>query len=348
MSNALTDRGLLRAVLVAFGLFVIWQFLAGIATIILMLLAGVLLAAALSAPVEMLYRRKVPRPAGVGLVIVVFLAVSGLAWHLFFPGLQNQYFQLSSIFPSVVEMVTERLGVFGGDSNISTSTLVSWGRRLLGGLLGLFSAVAFVVVGIVAAVFLAVYLAANPDPVVRWLVKLVPPEHRGRAKDILSESRESLLSWLAGRLISMAIIAVFSTIALYVIGIPGPVILGLFAGLVGFVPYIGPIISVVPPALLALVLNPINALWVVLAYIIIQQIESNLITPLVMERTASLHPAVVIVAVAAFGTAFGLLGALLALPITVVAGVLIKELWIRRLEEGSETRSHSASEGEHA
>ena len=119
---------------------------------------------------------------------------------------------------------------------------------MLGGLLGLFTTVAFVLVGAVAAVFLALYLAANPEPVVGWMVRLFPPDHRGRVVDIFSESRAKLLSWLLGRLISMAIIAVLSTVALYLIGIPGPFILGLFAGLVGFVPYVGPIISVVPRA----------------------------------------------------------------------------------------------------
>lgn len=345
MRVPLTDRGLLRAVAVAFGLFIAWRFFAGIATITLMLLTGVLLAVALSAPVEILHRRKVPRPAGVGVVVVVALAIVGLGGYLLFPELRNQYSQLSVIFPSAIEMITERFGIFGGGSEVSTSTLVGWGRRLLGGLLGLFTTVSFVAVGVVAAIFLAVYLAANPDPVVRWVVRLFPPEHRGRVEAILSESRESLLSWLMGRLISMAIIAVLSTIALYLIGIPGPFILGLFAGLVGFVPYLGPIISVVPPVVLSLATDPIDALWVILAYIAIQQVESNVITPLIMEKTASVHPAVVIMAVSVLGTAFGLLGALLALPITVVAGILVEELWFRRLEEDPEsTEAQSRSE----
>lgn len=345
MSNTLTDRGLLLAVVAAFGLFVAWDFLAGIATIMLALLTGVLLAVALSAPVEMLSRRKVPRPLGVVVVVVAFSAAVGLAGYLLLPELRNQYSQVSFVFPSSIETITNRFGGFGSGSDLSTSTLVSWGRRLLGGLLGLFTTVAFVLVGAVAAVFLALYLAANPEPVVGWMVRLFPPDHRGRVVDIFSESRAKLLSWLLGRLISMAIIAVLSTVALYLIGIPGPFILGLFAGLVGFVPYVGPIISVVPPVALALAADPISALWVVLAYIAIQQVESNLITPLIMEKTVSLHPAVVIVAVAALGTAFGLLGTLLALPITIVAGVLVRELWIRHLEEGSEiTETRNRSE----
>ena len=142
----------------------------------------------------------------------------------------------------------------------------------------------------------------------------------------------------------MAIIAVLSTVALYLIGIPAPVLLGLFAGLVAFVPYVGPVISVIPPALLGLAGNPIQALYVIVAYIIIQQIESYLITPLIMQRVASLHPAVVIVAVTLLGTVFGFLGALLALPIVVVAEVLVEELWFRPLEGDQEEEEEESEE----
>lgn len=112
-----------------------------------------------------------------------------------------------------------------------------------------------------------------------------------------------------------------------------------------FVPLVGPIVSVVPPLLLALAGDPLDALWVVLAYVAIQQIESNLIMPLVMQRVVSVHPAVIIAAVAVLGGAFGLLGALLALPITLTSRVLIEELWFPRLEEGSRDAEPRGSSG---
>lgn len=337
MSRSLTDRGLLRAALVVFGLFLAWRFLAGIATIVLLLSTGILLAVALSAPIEALHRRKIPRPVGAGLAALGVLALFGLGGYLLLPILREQASQLSFLFPAAIDSFRDRIGIFGGEGGVSTSTLVDWARRLLGGILGLFTALTFVVVGVVAAIFLALYLVVSPGPVVGWVLRFFPPDRRDRAQDILSKSRSALLQWLVGRLVSMAVIAMFSTIALYFIGIPGPVVLGLFSGLVSFVPYIGPIVSGVPPALLALLGDPIDALWVVLAYIAIQQVESNLITPLVMEKTASVHPTAVIVSVAVMGGAFGLLGTLLALPIAVVAGVLIEELWFRPLEQGPET-----------
>lgn len=350
MSRSLTYRELLRVALVSivllFGLFLMWRFMAGVATAILMLLAGLLLAVALSGPVEFMHRRKVPRSVATGSIIVGALALLGLVGYLFFPEFEEQAFEFSFALPSAfnqlgeqVEEFASRFGIsLAGGSGLSSSTLVGWGRRLLGGALGLFTDAVSVLLGAVIAVFTSIYLVVNPRPVVGWVVRIFPPESRHQVWGVLCEARVDLLDWLKGRLASMAIVGVLSTTALYLIGIPGALLLGLFTGLVSFVPYIGPLISVVPPVVLAFASGgqPIDALWVVLAYVAIQQVESYMLTPLIMQKTASLHPAVVIASVTVLGAAFGILGAVLALPITVVVGVLIKELWFQQIEKQTE------------
>ncbi len=212
---------------------------------------------------------------------------------------------------------------------------------MAGGALGLFGSLASFIFGLLVVIFVPLYLTASPESAVGWVVRLFPPASRPRALGVLSEVRSNLLNWLKGRLISMAIVGVLSIGALYLIGIPGALFLGLFTGLVEFVPYFGPVIAALPPLLLSLTGEPVDALWVLLAYVIIQQIEGNLITPLIMSGTTSLHPVVVIAAVTALGAAFGFLGAFLAVPAAVVAKVLIDELWFRRLEEGPEPYEES-------
>ncbi len=353
MNGPLTERGLLRALLLAglafFGLYVVWRFLAGIATIVLLLSTGALLAVALSAPVEALHRRKIPRSIACGLVAAGTAVLLGLGGYLLLPTLDKQASLVASALPGAFSHLEEQVENLAGGLGIgleaatpSPSTLAEWGRNLVGGALGLFGTLSFAVLGVLVVVFLAFYLAANPGPVVSWMVRLFPPEHRPRARNVLTRIRSSLLDWLKGRLLSMAIIGVLSTGALYLIGVPGALFLGIFAGFVEFVPYVGPIVSAIPPALLALVADPADALWVLLAYLIIQQLESYLVTPLIMEETASLHPAVVIAAVAVLGGAFGVMGALLALPMAVVAGVLVEELWFRHLEDDLKARDKSA------
>ena len=100
-----------------------------------------------------------------------------------------------------------------------------------------------------------------------------------------------------------------------------------------FIPILGPLISVIPPILLALVDDPIKALWVVLLYLAIQSIESHVVHPLVMSRAVSLHPAIVIFAIVIMGTLFGFVGILLAIPLVAALYVLVHELWTKRMDE---------------
>jgi predicted PurR-regulated permease PerM len=344
MSAPLTERSLWRVMartaLLLFGLFLAWRFLAEVATLSLMVAMGVLLAVALSGPVEALRRRKVPRTVSSVAIVAGALGSLGLGLALLFPVLQREARLLVSELPDALSYLNDRIGELAGrlglnpGGGISSQTLAGWGERLLGGALGLFNSVTSALIGLVIVLFLGIYLASYPEPVLSWIERLFPPQHRCRVRRVLGRLRSSLLDWLKGRLLSMAVVAVLSVGALYLIGIPGAFSLGILAGLVSFVPYFGPLVSVIPPALIGLASDPIKALWVILAYAAIQQVESYLITPLIMERAASLHPAVVIVSITVLGAAFGILGTLLALPAAVVAGVLVEELWFRRLEEG--------------
>lgn len=340
--DSLTNKGLIQALLIAFALFLAYQFVAEVAALVLLLAVGLLLAVALSSPVEALYQWKVPRPVAVLLIFVVVLLALGIAGYFLYPVLAKQVSQLASSLPDAFSQLVERgrglasrfgIKLSGGGGGISPQTLAKVGRRVLGGLLGLFGGITAFFTGLLVVLFVPLYLTALPEPVVDWVVRLFPPSKRDHTREVLSKSRESLLGWLGGRLFSMAVVGVLATIVLYIIGIPGALLLGLFSGLVAFVPIIGSIAGVVPPLLLAFAGNPLDALWVVLAYVAIQQIESNLLTPLVMRQAVSLHPVVVIASVTVAGAAFGILGAFLAVPASVVAGVLVDELWFQRMEQ---------------
>ena len=341
MRETLTDRGLLRAVVAGFALLVVWHFATAVATVALLLATALLLAVALSAPVEALHRRKVPRPAAVAAIVVVLLVVAGIASYLLLPVLAQEATLLVTSLPDALQQLVERLRdlanrlgvkIGGGSGGISPQTLASAARRVLGGLISLFGGLASLFTALLVLLFVPLYLTAIPGPVVDWVVRLFPPEKRPKVRETLSESRESLLGWLQGRLFSMVVVGVLAAIALYAIGVPGALFLGVFSGLVAFVPIIGSVAGAVPPLILAFAGNPWDALWVLLAYVAIQQIESNLLTPLVMQKAVSLHPVVVIASVTVAGAAFGVLGALLAVPAAVVVGILVQRLWFERLE----------------
>jgi len=131
----------------------------------------------------------------------------------------------------------------------------------------------------------------------------------------------------------MTFIAVFWAISLSIIGVPFALLIGIFSGLVSFIPYLGATISVVIPMLLALISDPFTVVWVILAFIIIQQIEGNILQPIVMSRAVDLHPALVVFAILIMGTLFGLVGVLLAVPLVAALQVLVRELWVQRMDQ---------------
>ncbi len=191
----------------------------------------------------------------------------------------------------------------------------------LGSGIGALSAAALVLV-------MGIYLAVDPKRYREGLLMLVPKSHRPRADDILGQAGHVLWSWLWGRILSMGIISLATYIGLWLLGVPLALSLALIAFITNFVPYVGPISSAVPAVLIALTISRAQTGNVLLLYAGIQLIESNLVTPLIAQRSVNLPPVVTLGAQMIFGLLFGIWGLLLATPLTAVGIVLIKTLYI--------------------
>jgi len=176
---------------------------------------------------------------------------------------------------------------------------------------------------------LTLMLLVNPKQYRNLLIQGFPAFYRRRANRILSKCEVGLVNYLSGIALSMAFIGIASTIGLLVLQVPLPLVNGLIAGISAFVPYLGAIASVVPPVLLALLDSPWKAIEVLLLYFLIQQIEGNLITPMIMKHKVSLLPATTLALLTAFGTFFGVLGLFLGLPILVVTQIWLKEALVK-------------------
>jgi len=131
-----------------------------------------------------------------------------------------------------------------------------------------------------------------------------------------------------GRAILMVVNGVFTALGLWLLGIPLALTLGTIAGLLNFVPNIGPIIAGVPAVLIAWTLGPVPALYVLLLYIFLQSLDGYVLTPLIQQRTVALAPALTITAQLLFGALAGTMGLLLATPLTAGTLVLIRKLYL--------------------
>lgn len=174
-----------------------------------------------------------------------------------------------------------------------------------------------------------VYLALKPGQARDGLLLLLPQSQVEPVRAALNATGRALRLWLMGTFADMAVVAVLTAVGTALIGLPSPLALGLLAGVAAFVPIVGPIVSVVPAVLVALHEGPRMALWTVLVYVAVQQIESNLIFPFIQRRAVDLPPVLTLLGVLAFGVLLGPLGVVLATPLLVVAMVLVKRLYVR-------------------
>lgn len=176
--------------------------------------------------------------------------------------------------------------------------------------------------------FLAIYFASDPLLYRDGALRLAPPARRPQLKRALIEAGVALRKWVVAQVIAMIAVGALIGVAMGVLGVPLALSLGVTAAILEFIPVIGPIVAAVPAILLAFSKGPEMAFYVTLIYIAVQQIESNIITPLVQRWAVRLPPVIGLLAIVACGLLFGVLGVVFAMPIAVVVMVLVKKLYV--------------------
>lgn len=338
--------GLLAFIL---SLYILWQ----IRQVLLLIFAAVVLANALNVLVERFSRSGMKRPVAVLLSVFVLLAVLvGFFWVIV-PPFAAQFQELSRLVPKGIERfslwietlqgrISPQLIQYLPDVDQLIRQLQPLVNRLLGGGLTFFSNSLGFIGQFLLVIILTLMLLANPEAYRKSFIRLFPAFYRRRVDYILDECTIALRAWLIGILFNMCVIALLSFVGLLILRIPLALAQAALAGLFTFIPNIGPTLSVIPPIAIALLENPWKSLAVLILYIIIQQVESNLLTPYVMAQQVSLLPAITLLAQVFFATFFGSLGLLLALPLTVVGQVWLKEVIIIDILD----RWHSSTENQ--
>ncbi|MFN3620947.1 AI-2E family transporter [Sphingorhabdus sp.] len=175
----------------------------------------------------------------------------------------------------------------------------------------------------------AIFLASSPDVYRRGLLLLLPEKAEDSVGAALDDARNGLSGWMLGQAVSSLFVGALTWVGLMFLGVPASGGLAIIAGLLDIIPMIGPFIAGVPAVLLAFTVSPMTALWTLLLFIVIQQLQSYLILPMIQKRAVDLPPAVLLFALFAFGMLFGFLGILLAAPLTVVAFVAVRRIYVK-------------------
>jgi predicted PurR-regulated permease PerM len=321
----------------AFAIIAVGAVLIVAAEVLLLVFAGLLFGVLLSSLADALVRLSgMGRGVALGLTVLLMLAATlGLGWALW-PSVSEQADQLARELPAALR---ELRGWFEQRE---------WGRWLLGraepeqmtdgkALVDQATGVLFTTISALAALviilFVGLYVAAQPKLYHRGLRRLVPVAGRPRVDEVLFEVTSVLRWWLIGKILSMVLVGVLTTVGLWWLEVPLALTFGLLAAALTFIPNFGPILSVVPPALLALADDPTRAMYVVALYLAIQTVESYAVTPLIQRRTVSMPPALTIMSQLVLGVLVGGIGVAVATPLTAAAMTMVRMLYVEDLLE---------------
>ena len=318
-------------------LYILWR----IKQVLLLAFAAVVFATAINQLVKLLQQKfKIHRQNAIAIsVSAVLIFIIGFV-ALVIPPFIEQFKELTTLVPIAIErlsnwnewlynflprtLVEEVRGLEALGQNIQ-----SWMDKLFANFFDLFSSTLSVFINSLVVIVVTIMLLAKPTSYKQTFLLMFPAFYRPRVQTILKKCEKNLGGWAIGILFNMAVIAVMSGIGLLTLGIRLPLANSLLAGILTFIPNLGPVLSVIPPAAMALLDAPWKALAVIALYILIQQIESNILTPIVMQKQVSLLPAITLLSQLTFAVFFGILGLFLALPIAVVAQVWLKEILVK-------------------
>jgi predicted PurR-regulated permease PerM len=338
----LQPEHLYKATALLFLFLVFYRYFAEISRILLIVYAAAILAVALNVVVGLVPTHRRLMSATVGLLILSLVAV-GL-W-IGIPALGDELRGLVQEGPRFEEAIQrweewlqQRIGI----------QVELFGEQTLDFLRGLLAnaAVLGTARSLLEAIFIpllilfgALYAVGKPNSrLLTPFLQALPREKRDDFRRLLTLLGSRLKGWVKGTLLGMLVVGTLTTAGLYLIGVEYALLLGVTAGLLEIVPILGPWIAGAVAVGIAFIDDPTKALWVALLMLAIQQLESNLITPFVMSSAAKVHPFVTLFALFLFGSIFGFLGVILALPIVILLWTVLEVLWVERAIDTDEDR----------
>lgn len=341
-----------KATLVVILLYVGMQFIYSTREILLLFFIGLLLSAALDPTIDYLEKRKIPRGFGILFIYLLTFFIIGFFISKLIPLVAEQTLELAKHIGDLFKNLTtnqksdipffdkirpllERFLASVDEETITQNLQVALeniGSQLKNIAGNTFTAIQVVFNGIFNAILvlvLAFFMTINEQGIERFFVSIFPLRYEAY---ILAKShaiKKGVGAWLRGQLLLCFIIGALTYIVLLILGVPYAATLAMIAGLFELVPYVGPFLSAIPVVLIALNISPWMALWVLIAYLIIQQMENNIIVPLVMKSAVGLSPIIVLFSLLVGFQFLGILGMVLSIPVATIVSIFVKDFTVR-------------------
>lgn len=335
---------ILKTIGILIALAVLWA----IRDILLYLFVAFLLAGVMYPFAHYAARHRIPKGVAVFFFYILSFGIAGLSVGLLVPAVRTQgyaFFQLhgdwiSNYLPAGVANVFQNplQSAPAILSNLDSvwSQIQQSSEAVMTALGSVFGGVAAVVVVLV----LAFYIVVEESAVKNVFKNIIPDEHQEMASQIILQVMDKLGGWLRGQVALGAVIGVLYFVGFAIVGVPYALLLALLGGLLEFIPYIGPFIAAVPAIILALSISPTKAVLAMVVMIIIQQLENNVIVPMIMSKAVGMNPIVSIVAFMIGAQLFGVVGAIFAIPVALAGSVVLSE--ILRMRKPKSLTRHAA------
>jgi len=325
--TAVTFRVMVVVVGVILALGVLWQ----LQQLVLLTIVALIIAAAMHAPVAAMERRGMPRPLAILLAYTVLLGVFVVALVVVGGPLVTQLQQLFDDLPQIAtDLRTQAVEFVDGLAGEGQGQeLVAWAEGAATGIdmqpiLGVPMTLAGAAINVFIVLILSAFFVYERDTARGFFLPLLPPDRRESAHDLARSILRRLAAYVHGRFVVMVFIGLAMTATLMVLGIPFALPLGLFAFVVELIPMIGPWLALIPAVAVAFTESPEQAIALMVIWFVIQQIESYVLTPAIMGRFQHLPPSVVLLSVLAGFALFGVLGAIIGVPVVAVIAMIIQ------------------------
>jgi predicted PurR-regulated permease PerM len=331
-----------RTVLLAAGLLLFGLLFRQLVTLLLAILVTIIIAIPLAAAAKKLERYRIPRPAGALIALLGGVGALALIIYLLIPPFVDQTNQFVDDVPKMVkdleqvyaDVTGQNAGEVGDNVQSFFERYTKDPDRFIGPLTSIGLNVAGILGSLVLILITSYYMAIRPDPLVNGLVRLVAPPRREHIRFVLGRIRQSWIGWMEGVVIDMLVTFVMLYVALTIVGLDFAIFFAVLSALLVVVPYFGSIAGAIPPVLFALTDSPGKAIVVLAAYLLVQQLESNVTIPIIMAQRVRLHPAVIAIGVVVVGRLFGFIGLFVAVPILSLIIIAVEEFWVKPIEEG--------------
>lgn len=328
---------ILRAILI---LLLLW-FLFFVRDILILLFLAFIIVCAVDPIVDWLQRKKIPRVVSVAVLYALFFCLVVLVFSLLIPPLVNEINNFVKNSPDLLAKFSgyfQKFQDFASSHNLSESSQQFFSNltdSLSSTTSGVFSQTVSILGGIFSVVIVfsvAFYVLVKERGVKKFVASVIPGDHKDYVMDLVDRIQQKMGRWLQGQLLLMLIIFALDYAGLLLLKVPYALILALLAGLLEIIPYIGPMISAVLALVFGFLISPVTGLLAFGWFAIMQQIEGNVIVPLVMRKAVGLNPVVVIVALLVGAKLAGVIGIIISVPIATVIGEIVSDL-VKKPEE---------------